>query len=57
MREYLTRLYNASESLTQEQIDACAWVMGASGAGWTRETLLQELNECNNIEYARSVSA
>ena len=32
----------AVNTMTQEQIDACAWIMGGSGVGWTKETLTAE---------------
>ena len=33
----------AVQSLTQEQIDACAYVMGAGGCGWNKENIEAEL--------------
>jgi hypothetical protein len=41
--QYFKRLRRAAISLTQEQIDACAWVMGGSGCGWTRQLVYQAL--------------
>jgi len=41
--EYFERLRNGAHSLTQNQIDACAWAMGGSGVGWTKETILRSL--------------
>jgi hypothetical protein len=32
-------------TLTQQQIDALAWVMGASGCGWNRDNIIKELND------------
>ncbi len=32
--EYLERLKKVAKTLTNEQVEACAWVMGGSGAGW-----------------------
>ena len=43
MEEYLTRLSMVAATLSQEQIDACAWVMGGSGCGWTKEKIIQSL--------------
>lgn len=31
------RLSFAALTLTQDQIEACAWAMDGSGAGWTKE--------------------
>lgn len=41
--EYHLRLLAAAQTLTQDQIDACAWVMGGSGCGWTKETIIEQL--------------
>jgi hypothetical protein len=41
--QYLKRIEAAAKTLTQDQIDACAWAMGASGCGWTRQGVLREL--------------
>jgi len=35
----------AVSTLTQEQIDAVAWVMGGSGCGWNRDNITKELQE------------
>jgi hypothetical protein len=52
MGEYIARLYNAAETLTQEQIDACAYVMGGSGCGWTKECIQAELDkEITKVPY------
>jgi hypothetical protein len=32
----------AVATMTQDQIDACAWLMGASGIGWTKENMAAE---------------
>jgi hypothetical protein len=32
----------AVQSMTQEQIDACAWLMGADGGGWNKENMTAE---------------
>jgi len=42
-QEYLARLAEVAKTLTPEQIEACAWVMGASGCGWTSEKISQAL--------------
>ena len=41
--EYYKRLLAAAQTLTQDQIDACGWVMGGSGCGWTQETIIESL--------------
>jgi hypothetical protein len=41
--QYHLRLLAAAQTLTQDQIDACAWVMGGSGCGWTRESVIDAL--------------
>ena len=41
--QFHRRLLAAAQTLTQEQIDACAWVMGGSGCGWTRESVIEAL--------------
>ena len=43
--EWLNRLSVIAKNLTQEQIDACAYVMGASGCGWTLTSLSDSLDE------------
>jgi hypothetical protein len=35
------------DTLTQTQIDACAWAMGGSGCGWTKENIKAQLLEDN----------
>ena len=40
---YLARLREAAKTLTQDQIEACAWVMGGSGCGWNREKVIEAL--------------
>lgn len=32
-------------TMSQEQIDVCAWVMGADCVGWNRTTITERLNE------------
>ena len=41
--EYFKRLEEAAKTLTQSQIDACAWVMGGSGCGWNKDSILNAL--------------
>jgi hypothetical protein len=41
--EYYKRLLAAAQTLTQDQIEACAWVMGGSGCGWTKEKIIESL--------------
>ena len=38
-KEMLIELQSIAKTLTQEQVTACAWRMGAGGAGWTPENL------------------
>jgi S-methylmethionine-dependent homocysteine/selenocysteine methylase len=42
-QEYLARLAKVAETLTQDQIDACAMVMGGCGCGWNKEKIIQAL--------------
>jgi hypothetical protein len=35
----------AVSTLTQQQIDAVAWVMGGSGAGWNKDNITKELQD------------
>ena len=35
----------AVATLTQQQIDALAWVMGGSGVKWTKEKITAELTD------------
>jgi len=35
----------AVSTLTQQQIDAIAWVMGGVGAGWNKENITKELQD------------
>lgn len=35
----------AVATLTQQQIDAVAWVMGGSGCGWNKENITKELQD------------
>ena len=46
--EKTLRLIAAIQTLTQDQIDACAWVMGGSGAGWTKEKILESFTTFNS---------
>ena len=39
------RLIAAAKTLTQDQINACAWVMGGSGCGWNKEEVVRALAE------------
>ena len=41
--EYFQRLEKAAKTLTQEQINACAWAMGGSGVGWTQENIMNSI--------------
>ena len=43
--EYLLRLARAAESLTPEQVDACAWVFGGSGFHWTSQDIVRALKK------------
>ena len=48
--EYFTRLKQVVPTLTQDQINACAWVMGGSGCGWTKEGIADEINRALTVE-------
>jgi hypothetical protein len=37
------RWKNVAKTLTQEQINSCAVVMGCLDVGWTKETIIKEL--------------
>lgn len=41
--QYLERLSRVAATLTQEQVDACAYVMGGSGCGWTPNNITVEI--------------
>lgn len=42
--EYLlVRLAKAAKTLTSEQIEACAFVMGGDRCGWTSENIVKAL--------------
>jgi hypothetical protein len=41
--EYLARLAKVAINLTQDQVEACAWVMGGSGCGWTPESVSENI--------------
>lgn len=42
--EWLARLSRIAFTLTQDQVDACAYVMGNSDCGWTPKTISIELS-------------
>jgi hypothetical protein len=48
LEQYFDRLSVAASTLTQEQIDACAWVMGASAVGWNKIWILHDLEKEKN---------
>jgi hypothetical protein len=41
--ERMESLMAAAATLTQEQVDACAWVMGCSACGWDPSLVVEEL--------------
>jgi Fe-S cluster biogenesis protein NfuA len=43
--EWLAHLAVVAKALTQEQIEACAYMMGCSGCGWKNITLSEGLEE------------
>lgn len=43
LTERLERYKNAALNLTQDQIDAMAWVMGGSGAGWDKDSVVDAI--------------
>jgi len=54
MLEKLTRFKAATSSMTQEQVDACAWLMGAYSCGWTPETLAAEYQKYIVIYHTKA---
>jgi len=50
----LQRLAKVAETMTQAQVDACAWAMGASGCGWTPHSINQQLEGDFEISATRS---
>jgi hypothetical protein len=50
--QQMQSLIEATETLTQEQVNACAWVMGGSGVGWTPDLVRAELNATLNLHLA-----
>jgi hypothetical protein len=54
--QWLQRLEAAPKTLTQDQIDACAWVMGGSGVGWTKQLILDSLSPISTAGYKPSSS-
>ena len=48
--DYFTKLKQVVPTLTQDQINACAWVMGGSGCGWTKEGIADEINRALTFE-------
>ena len=59
--QMLFRLSQVADTLTQEQIDACAWAMGGSGGGWTKEgiktCLYEDMDKQDGIDYPYSVDS
>jgi len=47
----------AVSTLTQQQIDAVAWVMGGSGCGWNKENITKELQDEKHDEDTKPVEA
>ena len=45
LEERMETLLTAASTLTQEQVDACAWVMGCSGADWTPIKIVEDLKK------------
>ena len=41
--QYHQRMLTAAQTLTQDQIDACAWAMGGPGVGWTKSSVIEAL--------------
>jgi len=52
----LKELEDAAETLTQTQVDACAWVMGGSGVGWTKNNIAEILRHDNKPENKLKLS-
>ena len=43
--QWLSRLAVVARNLTQDQVEACAWMMGGNGCGWTPINLADGLEE------------
>jgi len=43
LEQHLTRLAEVAKTMTQEQVAACAWVMGASNCGWNPENVSKNI--------------
>lgn len=43
--EQLEKMLASVATMSQEQIDVCAWAMGAVCVGWNRTTITERLNE------------
>jgi len=41
-KELLIRLQKVAATMTQDQVDACGWFMGAYQCGWTPKNLAGE---------------
>lgn len=52
-KQYLLRLAKCARQMTQEQVDACAWVMG--GGNWTPENVANMLEIEANIPTERII--
>lgn len=55
LQEHLERLAFAALTMTQDQIDACAWAMGASACGWNRNNLNESIKQ--DIEKQKGISS
>ena len=55
LEEHLAKMIASVESMTQEQIDACAWCMGCSGCGWTKQTIIDHLttDRTKELQFGR----
>jgi hypothetical protein len=45
LQQRLSIMIEAVDTMTQQQIDACAWCMGGGGCDWTKESLKERLIE------------
>jgi hypothetical protein len=51
--EHIKQMMDSIETMTQKQIDTCAWCMGGGGAQWTKERLRSELQRELDIKSSQ----
>jgi hypothetical protein len=47
--QFFANMRQAISTMTQEQIDACAWVMGCDNCGWNKENMIESLHASEAI--------